>query len=90
MKKTYIKPVAVIESFQLDAAVAGTCKTDAEAQGGTYVKLGFTEDDCIYGGGAYFNYNNCDEDLTGPGGDGNDTTCYHGPLLAGGIVFINS
>lgn len=90
MKKTYIKPIAVIESFQLDAAVAGTCKADAEADGNTYIKLGFTENTCTYDDGQFFNYDNCEMDLTGPEGDGNDTICYHGPLLAGGIVFINS
>lgn len=90
MKKVYKKPVVVIESFQLDAAIAGNCKADAEAQEKKYTKLGYTEDTCTYAGGQYFNYDNCEVDLTGPEGDGNDETCYHGPLLAGGIVFINS
>lgn len=83
MKKKYVKPVIAVESFQLDAAIAASCS----AQG--YIPIGYTEDTCSFEG-EYFNYNNCQVDLTGPGGDGNDTICYHGPTAAGGMVFVVS
>lgn len=89
VKKKYEKPMIVIESFQLDAAVAGTCKETAEDQGYTYVKLGFGENTCSFDNGQFYNYNNCQVDLTGPEGDGNDSLCYHGPGLAN-LVFVNS
>lgn len=83
MKRTYGKPVLAVESFQLDAAVAATCSSQG------YIPINYSEDTCSFDNGQYFNYNNCQMDLTGPGGDGNDTPCYHGPLLAG-ATFISS
>lgn len=83
MKKTYQKPVLMVESFQLDAAIAATCSSQG------YIPINYSEDTCTFDGGQFFNGNNCQVDLTGPGGDGNDTTCYHGPLLAGS-TFISS
>lgn len=77
MKKVYKKPIVVIESFQLDAAVAATCSSQG------YIPIGHGENTCSFDNGQFYNYNNCQMDLTGPGGDGNDTTCYHGPILAG-------
>lgn len=88
MKKEYKKPIVVIETFQLDAAIAGSCKEDAEALNKKYEKLGFSPDSCTFMGGEFFNSFNCQMDLTGEGGDSNDTVCYHGPLE--GTVFINS
>lgn len=88
MKKTYVKPYIAVESFQLDAAIAVACS----AQG--YLPIGYGENSCGYGqiGDKYwqfFNLDNCEMDLTGPGGDGNDTECYHGPMLYG-ATFISS
>ena len=77
MKKVYKKPIVVIESFQLDAAVAASCSSQG------YIPIGHGENACSYDNGQFFNYANCQMDLTGPEGDNNDTTCYHGPLLAG-------
>lgn len=88
MKKEYKKPIAVIETFQLDAAVAGSCKEDAETLGEDYEKLGYAPDSCVWCDGAAFNHSNCQLDVTGSGGDSNDSVCYHGPIE--GIVFINS
>lgn len=83
MKKIYIKPILVIESFQLDASVAASCSSQG------YIPIGYGEDSCTSAGGAFFNYDNCEMDLTGAGGDGNDTPCYHGPFLTG-ATFISS
>ena len=88
MKKKYEKPVLIIEPFQLDATVAASCSSQ------NYEPLGYTENNCGYGVGfdktyQVFNYVNCDLDVVGPGGDGNDTPCYHGPT-ATGVTFISS
>lgn len=83
MKKKYIKPTVVIETFQLNAAVAASCSSQG------YIPIGYGEDKCTFDNGEFFNYDNCEVDLTGPGEDGNDTLCYHGPTLAG-ETFISS
>lgn len=84
MKKVYTKPIVVIESFQLDAAIAASCSSQG------YIPIGYGEDNCTYDNRQFFNCNNCQMDLTGAGGDGNDTLCYHGPLLANNVTFISS
>ena len=93
MKKSYSKPVVGFEAFQIDAAIAGSCK-DPSAQGvGGYWKhipINHYENSCSYAEGQFFNFFNCSMDLTGPEFDGNDTICYHGPILSGGIVFVCS
>lgn len=83
MKKEYRKPYLMVESFQLDAAIAATCTSQG------FLPINYSENTCTFDNGQFFNYNNCQMDLTGPEGDGNDTLCYHGPLLAG-MTFINS
>lgn len=88
MKKKYEKPILIIESFQLDATVAASCSSN------NFAPLGYTENNCGYGIGfeskyQYFNFDNCDVDLVGSGGDANDSVCYHGPV-ATGITFISS
>ena len=86
MKKKYKKPVLAVESFQLDAAIAGSCSNGTP--------INHYEDNCGYGTSGegfswyYFNYKACDFDLTGKGGDGNDTPCYHGPINTSGQVFV--
>ena len=78
MKKVYKKPVVIVESFQLNAAIAGSCSS------GTPIY--HYEDTCGSGTStegllfAFFNERNCDLDLTLSGGDDNDTNCYHGPI----------
>lgn len=81
MKKTYTKPYLVVESFQLDAAIAANCSSQG------FIPIGHGEDSCTLDG-EFFNLNNCQTDLTGPDGDGNDTICYHGPIF--GVVFVAS
>ena len=83
MKKKYEKPLLIIESFQLDATVAASCSSQG------YIPIDYNEDGCSFDNGQFFNLNNCQVDLTGPNGDGNDTTCYHGPTEAG-YTFISS
>lgn len=88
MKKKYEKPVLIIESFQLDATVAASCSSQG------YQELNYNENMCGFEPGIdkqwqFFNYHNCDLDLTGPEGDGNDTVCYHGPIDAS-ATFLKS
>lgn len=83
MKKKYEKPVLIIEPFQLDATVAASCSSQG------YISINYGENDCTFDSGQFFNYNNCQMDLTGPDGDDNDTLCYHGPMLAP-YTFISS
>ena len=83
MKKKYIKPMFVIESFQLDATIAASCSSQG------YIPINYSENSCGYDGFEFFNWDHCETDLTGPDGDGNDTICYHGPMLAN-ATFINS
>lgn len=84
MKKVYKKPIVVIESFQLDAAVAATCSSQG------YIPIGHGENTCTFDNGQFYNYNNCQVDLTDKKGDGNDGLCYHGPGLAGSAIFVAS
>lgn len=83
MKREYKKPVLVVESFQLDAALAASCSSQG------YIPINYGENNCTYDNGQFFNGNNCQFDLTGPDGDGNDTPCYHGPAVAN-ETFISS
>ena len=82
MKKKYEKPVLIIESFQLDASIAASCSSQG------FIAINYGENSCTYKG-QFFNLDNCQVDLTGPEGDGNDTLCYHGPMEAG-KTFISS
>ena len=83
MKREYKKPVLAVESFQLDAAIAASCSSQ------NYIPIHYGEDNCTFDNGQFFNSTNCQFDLTGPDGDGNDTECYHGPVFAG-VTFISS
>lgn len=86
MKRKYIKPVLAVESFQINAAIAGSCSTGTP--------IGHYEEGCGYGTSSegnmfrFFNENTCDIDLTGDGGDDNDTPCYHGPINTSGLIFV--
>lgn len=83
MKKKYEKPIFIVESFQLDASIAASCSSQG------YIPINYGEDTCTFDNGQFFNYNNCQVDLTGHGGDGNDKDCYHGPFEAN-ATFISS
>ena len=84
MKKKYEKPIFIVESFQLDASIAASCSSQG------YTPINYGENSCTFENGQFFNAKNCQMDLTGPEGDGNDTLCYHGPLLAAGNTFVSS
>lgn len=80
MRKPYQKPILAVESFQLDAAIAGSCS------GQGYAPLNYSEDTCE-GRGGYFS-DQCKEDVIPE--DPNDEFCYHGPTATGGMTFIYS
>ena len=77
MKRAYAKPFLAVESFQLDAAIAGAC---ADAGSKT---LNLNVNNCVAPAPDYFFSNNCDIsdgiDVTDNdlGGDG---YCYQGPI----------
>ena len=92
MKKEYSKPYLLVESFQLDAAIAASCSASGaeainyslntctameEAPG-----LGYFGQACAANGG--------DDVATLVGSDGNDGFCYHGPIADLATMFMNS
>ena len=86
MKKKYVKPYLGVESFQLNAAVATACsRNSAQA-------IYYYEDSCSFprGSGQFFSLVNCQIDVTDASLDGNNTLCYHGPILSNGIIFTFS
>lgn len=84
MKKVYSKPFLAVESFQLDAAIAGAC-ADSGA-----IPLGHYQTTCDHDSG-FFGSDLCAFNVIGQvGGDSNDGMCYHGPFATGGIVFLVS
>lgn len=85
MKKEYSKPFLVLESFQLDAAIAASCSDEG-------IPLNHFIGSCFENtGDGYLFDNKCGVDLTAPGtGDVNDRMCYHGPELSEGKTFIYS
>lgn len=88
MKKKYEKPIFIVESFQLDASIAASCSSQG------YIPINYGENNCGFdeisnGHYQFFGIDNCEFDLTGHGGDGNDKDCYHGPFEAN-ATFINS
>ena len=89
MKKKYVKPMIVIESFQLDASIAASCSSQG------YTAINYSESTCGFLNAEnglkkyqFFNYDNCELDLTGADEDGHDEICYHGPTV--GITFVAS
>ncbi len=84
MKRKYEKPYLGLESFQLNAAVALSCSSQ------NYTPINYWESGCTFENGEYFNLFNCQFDLSGPENDGNDSICYHGPVLSFGEIFTYS
>lgn len=80
MKRKYAKPYLIVESFQLNAAVASSCSGEGK------LPIHFGENTCMSEddeGEVYIEYlgNACKTDIINQvGGDGNDTICYHGPF----------
>lgn len=85
MKKEYIKPYLLVESFQLDAAIAAACSTENK------LAIHYGLDSCTAEEEApglnYFG-NKCVHDIQVEG-DGNDLICYHGPSPAS-VAFMYS
>lgn len=76
MKKKYVKPYIVIESFQLNAAVAASCSSEGK------IPINYGEGTCNdmdEAGTGYFGQA-CETNVTVSGGDDNDEFCYHGPI----------
>ena len=85
MKKKYVKPYIVVESFQLNAAVASACSSENK------LALHHGMDSCTAEEEAptlnYFG-NLCVHDVQIEG-DGNDLICYHGPTPANTIALYS-
>ena len=90
MKKTYTKPYVIVESFQLDAAIASSCTSEGKTP------LHFSEHTCtsfeeapnlLYFGAACADggYNVFDIPA-----EGNNGFCYHGPIADIAALFMNS
>ena len=86
MKKDYKKPYLLVESFQLDAAIAASCSSEKKGP------LNYGLDTCTLEeelpGLGYFG-NLCRHDVKVVG-DGYDTICYHGPVDKATAMFMNS
>lgn len=80
MKRTYSKPYLLVESFQLDAAIAASCSYNG------LKPLNHDINSCQSGdasGEVYIQYVGaaCDLDIVNNiGGDENDKFCYQGPI----------
>ena len=95
MKKSYNKPYLGVESFQLNAAVANTCTGGNARSAPRGIAINHWESTCSFPEGPnkpgqFFSLVNCQIDLTDGSVDGNDTLCYHGPMLSNGIIFTFS
>ncbi len=91
MKKSYMKPLLAFESYQLSSALAGDC--DLKLNHYSY-ECSADENGRGNGPGVegiFYDYNNCQIDLTGPEVDGAESVCYHGPIFTVGHgVFLAS
>lgn len=71
MKKDYIKPYLAVESFQLDAAIAGTCTGDGKMPMNHYPDSCNLEDfgEEVFG-------SQCGDNVVANPGDQSDAICY--------------
>ena len=77
MKKEYKTPYLIMESFQLNAAVATSCS----GRGTQPLGHGVDTCDLVDETGDFEFGKACKYDIINEaGGDGNDTYCYHGPI----------
>ena len=80
MKRNYTKPYLLVESFQLNAAVATSCSSEGKQP------IHYGENSCIVGDDSdeqpmEYLGNACELDIiNNVSGDANDTLCYHGPF----------
>ena len=85
MKKKYEKPCIIIESFQLNAAVASSCTNEGKLA--LNYNMNICKRDDIQGF-TYFGLA-CTHDVRVEG-DGNDLICYHGPTPLATDVALKS
>ena len=80
MKRTYNKPRIAVESFQLDATIAGACANKVGAINQSESMCVFDSSDTGFdalGGVSYFGSNACRPNIVDEKTDG--MYCYHGP-----------
>ena len=85
MKKDYIKPYLAVESFQLDAAIAGTCTGDGK------MSMNHYPDSCnlfIYGEEVFGSA--CGDNVIANPNDENDAICYQNFLQDIKELFLSS
>lgn len=85
MKKKYVKPYIVVESFQLNAAVASACSKENKYPlnyGMDVCTLDEEEPGLNYFGPACIHNVHVE-------GDGNDLICYHGPTPANSVALYS-
>lgn len=70
-----------MENYQLNAALASSCSSQG------YTPIRQYESNCSYDHGQFYNFFNCQVDLTSDANDGNDAICYHGPVATNGMIF---
>lgn len=91
MKRKYNKPMVAFESFQLAGALAGDCDLKLNIYSYICTADANGNGNGPSNNGIFYDYNNCQLDLTGPEVDGADSICYHGPIFTGGTsVFLAS
>ena len=96
MKKTYTKPYLVVESFQLDAAIAASCSPTKGSLGYSVNTCTLSDEKGTYAptlhvlGLACGSVGEVDIVNPKPGSDENDGYCYHGPTHDVAEMFMNS
>ena len=85
MKKNYTKPYIVVETFQLDAAIADSCSSEGKQ---ALNFDGYKTCTALEEVGVKYFSTACDPQVVLPDGTGNDTLCYHGPISPD--LFMNS
>jgi len=85
MKKTYVKPELVVESFQLDAANAASCSGDG------LETINRVLGSCEHASGLFAN--GCTHEVSGDDriyDTDDDEFCYHGPVVKISDSFLQS
>ena len=90
MKKAYTKPLIAMESFQLNAAIAGACKEKDAVE-----VLNHYQSSCTLleeNGEAFFGSACASEgvDVTVPGWTDEGGFCYHGPIADLSAIYLES
>ena len=86
MKKEYKKPYLLVESFQLNAAIAASCTSE----GKTPINHGMNSCTAVEETPNLGFFGALCDDNVQVDGDGNDYYCYHGPVVDVTTLFMNS